>query len=29
MLLIRNLVCLVYAIRLCEEQNNWGFVDEI
>ena len=24
-----NLVCLAYAIRLCTEQNNWGFVDEI
>ena len=26
---IRNLVCSVYAIQLCAEQNNWGFVDEI
>ena len=29
MLSIRYLVCSVYAIRLCAEQNNWGFVDEI
>ena len=29
MLSIRNLVCSVYAIRLCAELNNRGFVDEI
>ena len=29
MLSIRNLVCSVNAIRLCAEQNNWGFVDKI
>ena len=29
MLLMRNLVCSVYAIRLCAEKNNWEFLDEI
>ena len=32
MLSIRNLVCSVYPIRLCAEQNhenNWGFLGQI